>query len=113
MAITQLPLPTPNDLGSMHCHLCNKDFISPKGLQQHIGKVHNQEGKNAKCPICNKEFKHKHAVKFHMIQVHDKSTRISCIYCQKILYNKYLLDIHIGKCLMRENSPFFRPQNNI
>ncbi|CAG9323648.1 unnamed protein product [Blepharisma stoltei] len=113
MAFTQLPLPAFNDLDSTHCHICKKDFISPKGLHQHIGKVHEQAEKHVKCPVCEKEFKHKHAVKFHMTQVHDKSTRICCIHCQKIIYNKYLLDLHLNKCSMRNSSPFYSAQNNI
>lgn len=83
------------------CKKCSKKFLNFKGLQQHLGKIHDEESKNSVCHICSKKFRHKHAVKFHISQVHEKATRITCSYCQKSLYNKYLLDSHVKRCRIK------------
>lgn len=83
------------------CEFCNKDFASFKGVQQHIGKIHEMRPRDVRCEVCLKAFKHKHALKFHKIQVHDKSTRVSCEKCKKQFYNKYLLASHGIACVAK------------
>ncbi|CAG9334261.1 unnamed protein product [Blepharisma stoltei] len=96
--VKQEETPKPCTTEVLFCKDCKKEFKTFKGLQQHIGKVHEVENKQAYCHICLKKFRHKHAVKFHINQVHDKTTRISCEFCKKSLYNKYLLDEHMKRC---------------
>ncbi|CAG9318696.1 unnamed protein product [Blepharisma stoltei] len=90
-----------NKIEAFQCTECKKEFKNSKGLQQHVGKVHDLDNKQAHCHICLKKFRHKHAVKFHISQVHEKTTRISCEYCKKTLYNKYLLEDHAIRCPMK------------
>jgi hypothetical protein len=78
------------------CPHCPMTFNNLKGLNQHIGKVHDESSKNCVCSLCNKTFKTKYAVKFHVLQVHEKSTKVRCPLCPKTLYNKYMLKKHIN-----------------
>ena len=77
------------------CSHCQGQFVSFKGLKQHIGKIHNAKKKHSKCPQCDKRFKTKYAVKFHLRQVHQKLTRVRCDSCGIELYNKYSLRAHV------------------
>ena len=81
-------------LRKFECSHCVRQFASFKGLQQHIGKKHNQRKKYSKCPQCEKKFRDKYAVRFHLRQVHDKVTRVVCGDCGLELYNKYALKTH-------------------
>ena len=86
---------------SYSCGTCYTKFKSYKGYRQHLGKIHDISPKEFQCTVCPKRFKNKYAVKFHMQQVHFKSTRVKCPRCSKLMYNKYLLPDHLGKCLIR------------
>ena len=80
------------------CDYCCASFISYKGMKQHVGKVHLGQKKLVKCTNCGCRFKHKYALKCHMKQVHEKSTRVECQVCHKVLYNKYYLKKHTECC---------------
>jgi uncharacterized C2H2 Zn-finger protein len=84
-----------DDLSNSTCPYCDMSFHSPKGLNQHIGKMHNTSAKSASCPQCGKRFKTKYAVKFHVTQVHEGGTKVRCPLCPKLLYNKYMLKTHL------------------
>ncbi|CAG9318080.1 unnamed protein product [Blepharisma stoltei] len=86
------------------CKYCNKNFVSFKGIQQHIGKMHQISPREVKCDICLKSFKNKNALKFHHHQVHEKSTRVLCEFCHKLFYNKYALAAHINTCIGKKES---------
>ena len=77
------------------CPLCDAEFLTSKGLKQHIGKVHDQGSKSCSCPLCGRTYKSKYAVKAHVKQVHDKVTRVECGLCGRLLYNKYQLKSHL------------------
>lgn len=79
------------------CSMCNSTFRNYKGMRQHIGKVHMTQVSHCICSACGKTYKHKYALKFHKIQVHERATRVTCPYCVKTLYNKYMLGRHIEK----------------
>lgn len=79
------------------CSMCQATFKKYKGMRQHIGKVHMTQDSQCVCSECGKMYKHKYALKFHRIQVHERATRVSCPYCDKTLYNKYMLNRHIDK----------------
>jgi DNA-directed RNA polymerase subunit M/transcription elongation factor TFIIS len=79
------------------CSMCNSTFRNYKGMRQHIGKVHMTQVSHCICSACGKTYKHKYALKFHKIQVHERATRVTCPYCIKTLYNKYMLSKHIQK----------------
>ncbi|CAG9316890.1 unnamed protein product [Blepharisma stoltei] len=80
-----------------YCDLCQKTFKSDKGFQQHMGKIHSSGYKNSKCNKCKCRFKNKYALKMHKKQVHEKSNRVICEICKKILYDKYHLRVHNEK----------------
>lgn len=89
--------PCPKKLSaSRKCPHCSMTFNNLKGLNQHIGKVHDESSKNCVCTICDKTFKTKYAVKFHVSQVHEKATKVRCPLCPRTLYNKYMLKKHIN-----------------
>jgi uncharacterized Zn-finger protein len=79
------------------CDICGLDFLSYKGMKQHVGKVHNRLN-TAECPLCSKMFKNKHAVTFHIRQVHEHITQRTCEFCSKLCYNKYNYKDHVKKC---------------
>jgi len=81
---------------SRQCPHCPMTFNNLKGLNQHIGKVHDESGKNCVCTLCDKKFKTKYAVKSHVSQVHEKTTKVRCPLCPRTLYNKYMLKKHIN-----------------
>ena len=83
------------ELAKRTCPHCSASFRSPKGLNQHIGKVHDSSSKESLCPFCSKRFKTKYAVKFHVNQVHEQKTRVKCPICERSLYNKYALKEHL------------------
>lgn len=87
---------TPVKIGRSTCSLCQVEFVSSKGLMQHIAKIHNKVVKTVPCSRCDKYFKHKYALEFHVKQVHDKSTRVQCQVCFKVLYNKYAYRSHFN-----------------
>lgn len=89
---------TEMDIKVIECSECLRRFSSEKGLNQHIGKVHNFNRKSIKCALCCKKFREQPALKFHIRQVHEKTTRVKCDGCDKIFYSKYVLAKHIGKC---------------
>lgn len=93
---TQLPMSTGASQEAL-CPVCGIGFKNHQGLQQHIGKVHCAEKRSFVCSICNKGFKYNHALNFHKKQVHEKATRVKCQYCDKVLYNKYILKKHEKK----------------
>ncbi|CAG9327751.1 unnamed protein product [Blepharisma stoltei] len=99
--LSAVRLPCANQFN--YCELCSKYFNSNQGFRQHLGKVHESQGKNAECNICHKLFKHKHALKFHVDQVHDTFKRVPCIRCKKEFYNKYKLKNHLRKCKVVED----------
>jgi hypothetical protein len=79
---------------NLRCMVCHQIFASYKGLRQHTGKSHSSEAKGVSCPLCPKQFFNRQAVKFHVRQVHEKSTRVTCKDCGKVIYNKYMLQRH-------------------
>ncbi|CAG9326185.1 unnamed protein product [Blepharisma stoltei] len=81
----------------LNCPNCNKIFKGQKGLNQHLGKIHNRKKRNSICKKCGKTFKHKYALKFHIRQVHDEATRVLCTFCGKEIYNKYMLAKHVSE----------------
>ncbi|CAG9318534.1 unnamed protein product [Blepharisma stoltei] len=95
---------TGSEIKAIECHECLRLFSSEKGLNQHVGKVHNFNRRSVKCHLCIKKFREGSALKFHIRQVHDKTTRVKCDDCQKVFYSKYVLLKHRNKCLMKMRS---------
>jgi uncharacterized Zn-finger protein len=78
-------------------------------MKQHRAKVHVHIHKSELCPECGREFKDKHSVRFHINQVHKKSTRVTCPYCNKVAYNKYILVKHLKNQHLKDVSPSSSP----
>ena len=77
---------------------CDKRFLRPSGLQRHMNKVHNWEGKEYICgdTKCNGiAFKKMSELKRHMSIVHPRVKQWECPECALCLRNKTRLDKHI------------------
>lgn len=77
------------------CPNCDGEFLTLKGLKQHIGKVHDVSDKTYACSKCDKSYKTKYALRAHDKQVHSLATRVPCPICHRLLYNKYQLREHL------------------
>lgn len=89
-------LPAKPKVTEVVCHLCSQICSGQKGLRQHLAKSHSSIPRTAACPTCGKYFKHRNAAKFHHRQVHEKTTRVSCPVCFRLIYNKYMLKKHLS-----------------
>uniref|UniRef100_A0A0K0DII5 Zinc finger protein n=1 Tax=Angiostrongylus cantonensis TaxID=6313 RepID=A0A0K0DII5_ANGCA len=74
------------------CNICNKIFVSFKGLQQHA--VIHTDQKPYQCDICSKSFRFKSNL-FEHRSVHTGFTPHSCPYCGKTCRLKGNLKKHL------------------
>ncbi|VDM74132.1 unnamed protein product [Strongylus vulgaris] len=88
------------------CNICNKIFVSFKGLQQHA--VIHTDQKPYQCDICGKSFRFKSNL-FEHRSVHTGFTPHSCPYCGKtcrgetsIAYQQQRI-VEIDLCWLSEN----------
>ncbi|KAF8381014.1 hypothetical protein PRIPAC_70156 [Pristionchus pacificus] len=75
------------------CNLCNKLFVSVKGLEQH-GVLHTDE-RPYKCHVCDKTFRFKSNM-FEHRSLHSGFTPHSCPYCGKTCRLKGNLKKHLA-----------------
>uniref|UniRef100_A0A914PS53 C2H2-type domain-containing protein n=1 Tax=Panagrolaimus davidi TaxID=227884 RepID=A0A914PS53_9BILA len=74
------------------CNICNKIFVSFKGLQQHA--IIHTDQKPFTCEICNKSFRFKSNL-FEHRSVHSGFTPHACPYCGKTCRLKGNLKKHL------------------
>lgn len=82
---------------SIRCETCNEFFISHRGFEIHINKMHLNFPKTFICEQCNKSFKNKYLLRTHIKQVHSRVPRLSCSKCECTFGNKITLQKHMKK----------------
>ena len=73
------------------CNMCEKTFVSKKGLRDHVLYIHNQENPY-KCEQCEYQTYNKSNLRMHVKRVHEKRPLYdTCPHCDKQVVN---LDYH-------------------
>ncbi|CAG9336056.1 unnamed protein product [Blepharisma stoltei] len=103
--ISEIPNISEEDSDEKAYTCCSMSFQGKRGLNQHIGRLHNNFEKTSECTQCGRSFRHKNALSFHIKQVHEKSTRVRCSKCGMMVYNKYMMKNH--------NKKYHPPETNI
>lgn len=85
------------------CSFCHKQFLSNKGLQEHMDDVHTTDGgiKRHKCLKCSSTFKWLRDLKNHLARKHGPNAKpvLQCKHCglkfyQRIEYTEHVLGVH-------------------
>ncbi|OMJ85312.1 hypothetical protein SteCoe_13408 [Stentor coeruleus] len=82
---------------STRCDTCRENFISRRGLEIHMNKIHSNFPKVFICKQCSKSFKNKYLLRTHIKQVHSNAPRLSCSKCENTFSNKATLQKHMKR----------------
>ena len=69
-----------NQISSLKCEICDKEFKKNNGLKYHVYKIHNLE-KVHQCNICQKFFDIEKNLTSHIKIVHENKKRHTCDSC--------------------------------
>ena len=64
------------------CEICDKDFKTKSGLQNHFSTIHCEQKEN-KCNICHKLFHFPCKLASHIKSVHENKKNHNCDSCGK------------------------------
>ncbi|XP_058129198.1 gastrula zinc finger protein XlCGF7.1-like [Anopheles ziemanni] len=74
------------------CTVCNSEFNSPQGLNQHL-ETHMVA--KHECPQCGHRFGRKSYLRIHQQRVHEPKIKYKCLVCDKQFPNVEQMDKHM------------------
>ncbi|XP_065207323.1 zinc finger protein 658B-like [Planococcus citri] len=75
---------------------CDKTFAHRNDLKEH--ELTHSSRNPFKCSFCSNSFKHRFARRLHAQKYHEKYARAQCAHCDKQLYSKQSIFVHLQKC---------------